>query len=92
MSAQPITVQAECTACRGTGIYRGFAEPPGVGVICLGCNGSGAKEIRYVPFTSRKRREDVRNVSRSAGNFIGTGVGPTGGTISYEAFLRGEKP
>jgi len=83
---------AVCPSCDGTGIYRGFAEPPGVGVVCLTCNGKGSKEIRYEPFAGLRRREDVREVRRSAGSFLATGVGPTGGSVSYEAFLRGERP
>lgn len=33
-----------CRRCGGTGLYSGFAEPEGVAVICLGCDGSGAEE------------------------------------------------
>lgn len=87
-----IEVQAECEDCEGTGIYRGFAEPKGVGVICLGCNGTGMQPVEYRPFTCRKTRKDVTTVRRSAGTFILTGVGHTGGSISYEEFLNGKMP
>lgn len=87
-----IEVQAECRDCEGTGIYRGFAEPKGVGVVCLGCNGTGMQTVKYRPFTGRKKRKDVTTVRRSAGSFIDTGVGPTGGSVSYEDFLNGKMP
>jgi hypothetical protein len=43
-------VQAECESCGATGIYRGMAEPEGVGVICLVCKGTGAVKLEYTPF------------------------------------------
>lgn len=85
-------VEAECSSCRGTGIYRGFAEPQGVGVVCLDCDGTGCRAIEYTPFTGLKRRDDVRTVQRSRGSLIFAGVGPTGNSVSYEEFLRGKKP
>lgn len=35
--------EAKCTcgACRGTGVYKGFRERDGLGVICSACNGKG---------------------------------------------------
>jgi hypothetical protein len=86
------TVKAECGACEGSGIYRGFAEPPGVGVVCLQCNGSGCQEIRYKPFERRKGKRGVHTIRRSAGNFIVTGVGPTGGSVTYAEFQQGKMP
>jgi len=85
-------LKAQCKACGGTGIYRGFAEPEGVGVICQSCAGTGCVEIRYEPFTERRRRSGVHTVRRSSGTFIATGVGPTRGSVSYEEFLRGRMP
>lgn len=86
----PISV--ECAKCRGTGVYRGFAEPEGVGVVCLECGGSGCKEIAYTPFSKRKTRNDVREVKRSRGTMIPLGVGPVGESIPYSAFLEGKMP
>lgn len=85
-------VQAECEACDATGIYRGMAESEGVGVICLVCKGTGAVKIEYTPFTARKRRKDVRQVYRSAGNFIAGPIGPTGKSVTYSEFLEGLAP
>jgi len=87
-----VTVEVECKDCKGTGLYRGFAEPKGIAVVCLKCDGTGKVSLTYTPFTERKRRDDVNTVRRSAGTFIGAAVGPTGGSISYEEFLAGKMP
>ena len=87
-----MSVKAECAACDGSGVYHGFAEPRGVGVVCVECKGTGCREISYTPFTERKRRTDIRTVQRSRGSFIATGVGPRGSAISYEEFLNGRMP
>ena len=86
------TVKAECESCNGTGIYCGFAEPKGTGVVCIRCQGSGATELSYTPFTKRKKREGVHTVRLSAGVFIGTGVGPRGASVTYDEFLNGKMP
>lgn len=86
------TVQAKCTSCEGTGIYCGFAEPKGVGVVCLSCDGSGCKTIEYEPFNGRVRRNTVHTVRQSRGTFIATGVGPAGGSVTYEEFWNGKRP
>jgi hypothetical protein len=87
-----MTVDVECPACRATGVYSGFAEPKGVAVVCLRCDGTGRQKLSYKPFTVRKRRDGVETVKRSQGAFIGTGVGPAGAGVSYEDFLRGRMP
>jgi len=84
--------EAECGSCGATGIYRGFAEPKGVGVVCLNCNGTGKVVKTYAPFAGRKERKDVQTVRQSAGSFIGTGVGPIGGSVTYREFLSGKMP
>jgi len=85
-------IKAECDSCAGTGVYCGFAEPKGVGVVCLRCNGSGAVTILYRPFTGRKLKQGVKTVRLSRDSFIATGVGPTGSEISYEEFKAGKMP
>ena len=82
----------QCNSCSGTGVYSGFAEPRGVGVVCLNCNGSGKMRLEYTEFEGRKKRSGINTVRRSAGSFIGTGVGPTGGSVSYDEFLNGKMP
>lgn len=86
------TLETECRSCGGSGVYRGFAEPPGVAVVCLNCDGSGCSKINYTPFTGRKPREGIQEVRRSRGTFIGTGVGPTGGSVTYREFVNGKLP
>jgi hypothetical protein len=81
------TVKAECGACRGTGLYRGMAEPEGVAVICLTCKGTGCKELTYTPFTQRRRREGVRAIQQSRGSFI-LNCGPVGEAMTYDEFER----
>lgn len=87
-----VTIEIQCLDCQGTGIYHGFAEPVGVGVICLECNGKGGVKISYTPFTGRIIRDDIHTVYRSRGNFIPTGIGPIGNSIAYQDFLKGKKP
>jgi hypothetical protein len=83
-------VRTKCGSCGGTGLYRGFAEP--AGVACLNCEGTGCRTIDYEPFTARVDRTDVATVRLSRGTFIGTGVGPAGGSVTYDEFRRGKVP
>jgi len=91
MNDNMITVKSECGACRGTGIFRGLAEPEGIGVVCLDCHGAGCRALKYIPFTSRKARNDVEFVRLSKGKFI-LSCGPAGETISYKDFMNGMLP
>ena len=91
-------VKEGCGSCGATGIYRGFAEPPGVGVICGHCGGVGFNEkdaSAVAPkniVEGRKRCDDVRRVHWSRGAAFATGVGPTRHSVSYEEFLAGKLP
>jgi len=91
-SSRSKTIDVECGPCKGTGIYKNFAEPDGVGVVCLNCNGSGKTKLTYRPFTVRKIRDDIKTVRLSAGSFIVTGIGPKGRSVSYKDFLSGKMP
>lgn len=86
------TVKAECKSCGGTGLYSGFAEPKGTAVICLECGGTGCMKITYTPFTKRRGDTGIHTVRRSCGSFIGAGVGPVGGSITYKEFQQGKMP
>lgn len=86
------TIRIECKDCGATGLYGGFAEPRGTAVVCLTCSGSGCQEISFKPFIKRKEKSGIRTVRRSIGSFIGTGVGPTGGSITYQEFQQGKMP
>ena len=85
-------VKAECSSCGGTGLYVGFAEPRGTAVVCGTCKGTGCEEIRYTPFSSRKPKSGVHEVRQSHGTFVATGVGPTGGRVTYDQFRNGVMP
>lgn len=58
-------VEAECSSCSGTGVYCGFMEPKGTGVICLDCNGTGKEIIYYTPFQKRKERKKISTIKLS---------------------------
>jgi hypothetical protein len=85
-------IEIEYDSCDGTGIYQGFAEPEGVGVVCLLCHGTGCRALSYKPFNGLRKRKGIKTVRRSAGTLIVTGVGPVGGEITYEEFLKGKMP
>jgi len=83
-----VKIQVQCDPCKGTGVYQGFAEPPGTAVVCIHCGGSGADTVTYTPYTGRKVKRGVKTVSYSRGGFIATGVGAAKGTeMTYREFL-----
>ncbi len=86
------TVKAECRSCGGTGVYCGFCEHPGVGVLCVTCGGTGCETIRYTPFTGIKRKRGVKTISVSQGLFLATGVGAKPGTsVNYNKWFKAVK-
>jgi len=90
--ARTVSVKAKCNACGGTGLYSGFAEPRGTAVVCNRCGGTGCATITYTPFVKRRKRTDIKTVWNSNGACIVTGVGPTGGSITYKEFSEGAMP
>ena len=80
------SVKATCNSCKGTGLYQGFAEAKGEAVICVNCEGTGGITITYELFEGRKRRNGVRTIRTSLGDFLATGVGGTGATMTYGEF------
>ena len=81
-------VKADCESCGATGIYKGFAEGQGVGVVCSSCDGTGCKEIKYTPFKSRKEKIGVSVVFRRN---MGRGLGKDSfGGLKYGMWLKGE--
>ena len=59
-------INIECKSCGATGIYHGFAEGDGVGVVCHNCKGTGCVLFNYDPFRSKKLREDIEIVFKTA--------------------------
>lgn len=86
-------IDIECSECRGTGVFRVRTAPKGLGIICGECNGTGKKTFEYKPFTSRRRRKDIDQVTKVSANLGGLGFGPLSGPrISYSEFLSGKMP
>jgi hypothetical protein len=88
---------AECRSCGGTGVYVGFTERDGFGVVCSTCRGTGCERLRqeWHPFTGRRRCHDVTRVLKNNPG-ICTGSGRDGeftqedfGGIPYEDWLAG---
>jgi hypothetical protein len=63
----------ECQACKGTGLYKGFAERGGAAVVCHNCKGTGEVTFtyQYEEFTGRK---DIDNVTRVFQGSFGYGL------------------
>lgn len=59
--------KAECGACEGTGLYKGFAEPRGTAVVCNRCQGKGSAPYGDKPFTGRKRKSGITRVMADGG-------------------------
>jgi hypothetical protein len=55
-------IDAQCSACGGTGLYSGMAESKDLAVVCSRCEGSGKMLVTYTPFTSRKKRRGIKRV------------------------------
>lgn len=77
------TVKAKCVPCKGTGVYEGYAEPKGVGVVCTGCKGTGSHVIHYDPAEPRGEREGIVRVVQ-----VNCSGNPSGGQ-PYRNWLRG---
>jgi len=83
------TIPVECSACNGTGVYSGFAEKPGVAVVCNNCDGTGKAFISYNSFKGKKRRKGVIIVFQKN---LGRVLGPQSlGGLSYKDWYE-EKP
>ena len=58
------SIDIECPACKGTGIYSGMGEVESVGVVCSNCKGKGCYTYRYKPFAHKNIHPYVRRVLR----------------------------
>lgn len=80
-----------CASCSGTGIYVGYAERDGAGIICRACHGTGCCHIRieYDDFVKRMRRTDVMRVqSVNPGVIVGGEIAEFGG-LPYDDWISG---
>lgn len=80
-----ITIEIECSSCGGTGVYCGFMEPKGTGVVCIDCNGTGKAYFTYHPFERKKAKRGVQTIYLSGGKLFIAG-GPRGNGIPYKEF------
>lgn len=99
-----IKLKIECQECGGTGVYQGFAERDGAGVICNCCRGSGCEhyEFEYKKFKGRKKSDKIKRVFISGYGYC-VGIKPvtldngifvdfSKEGVSYKEFLAGKMP
>lgn len=83
----------ECRACKGTGLYVGFAEKDGHAVICSTCKSTGNETVRVegTLFTERNIRIGIKKVHMTnPGIGIGDAPGHDFGGISYREWREGK--
>lgn len=65
-----IVIDYECSACGGTGLYRGCCERDGAAVVCRSCQGTGKCTFRAKTFIGRKVADGVSRVFDSSCGFV----------------------
>lgn len=89
MAEHTIEYDAECTACKATGLYVGMGEHDGAAIVCSHCNGTGKvhKVIKYRDFEKRKKKRNVKRVYKTnPGIGIGEGHSEKYGKLKLETF------
>jgi len=84
-----IEYDAECHACKGSGLFIGMAERDGIAVQCHRCKGTGCVNvhIEYAPFTERKPRENVKRViQHNPGYVVGEYTKEDGEVVSLKDY------
>jgi hypothetical protein len=94
------TAKSVCEDCGGTGIYVGFAEQDGAGVVCHNCDGTGCDtiSIKYEDFVKRVKKKGIERVFE-ANPGIGIGKGKNKaeykledfGGMPFEDWFRGKR-
>jgi hypothetical protein len=99
-----VSIDTQCSSCKGTGIYVGACERDGAGVVCNICKGTGKLTLNYIPFKGRQLRNDVKRVFEGSSMYIiyandYEDYGWNGETIHfsqmgipYEDWLKGGQP
>lgn len=82
--AQELAIQVRCTSCLGTGVYVGWQEKKGEGVLCTTCKGSGSMVMKFTTYTGRVPQENVETVI--VREWTGDSWGPPK-RITYQQFL-----
>lgn len=85
-----VTHTVVCTACGGTGLYKGLAERGTCAVVCHRCNGTGAVQQTFEIFQERKRRPNVTKVYKDSCGYVHNET--LDGGCTYEEFLAGVEP
>jgi len=85
-------IKQQCEICGGTGIYVGFAEKDGFGIVCHKCKGKGFYMYTYEPFLKRKIRKGIKRVLKTNPG-IGLGINDKVketdfGGITYQEWLE----
>lgn len=96
------TIQIECPSCKGTGLYKGYAEKDDCAVICANCAGKGFINYSYNEFHGLKKREGIKRIFASSCGYIHSAydvISKDGNTINfekygctYEEWLNGAEP
>lgn len=89
MSHHKFEYDAVCTSCNGTGIYVGFGEHDGAGVVCYKCKGEGSVHhvIEWDDPEGRKIRKGITRVYQCNPGFgIGQGTSEKGEVFKLEDF------
>jgi len=83
--------EVRCKECKGTGIYKGFAEIGSVGVVCNQCSGTGKVELKieWEDFESRVERNDITRVAECNPG-IGIDENLKFGGMPYEDWFSGK--
>ena len=79
-------LKVECQSCDATGIYKGFMEREGEGVVCVNCRGSGCITFKYKPFAKRKKRKGINRIRVGSGLILDKPR--TESWFSYEEFEK----
>lgn len=89
--------RCKCPECQGTGLYVGWAEHDGAGVVCHKCKGHGFVDVRieYEDFEQKVLRQDIKRVYRTnPGIVLGEKEGVCTledfGGIPYEEWIAGK--
>lgn len=97
MAKKVFEADIKCKACKGTGLYVGFAEKDGAAVVCHDCDGTGKYHFRYEyeEFTRKVPANNVKWVFQTnPGIGVGEGEGfkfSDFGGMSYEDWKSGKK-
>jgi hypothetical protein len=90
-------IEITCTACGGTGLYRGSREWGDCAVICGHCSGTGGVTISYEPFEGRRPAQHVKRVflavegARHA-HKDQDGIRYSRGGCPYASWIKGAEP